>query len=136
MASSIPISTASTTSFIHCDAHDSITNGRTNRHNVIGFRPYWQPGPNELQRGQGGNYRRNKSISDGARKKKNHRQLRRGGLIDTGMIDERILAKALPDIALNRMGTPEEVANVVAFLMSDAASYVTRQVISINGGFR
>ncbi|MDD1782924.1 3-ketoacyl-ACP reductase FabG2 [Enterovibrio sp. ZSDZ35] len=58
------------------------------------------------------------------------------GLIDTGMIDERILAKALPDIALNRMGTPEEVANVVAFLMSDAASYVTRQVISINGGFR
>ncbi|KXF80172.1 3-ketoacyl-ACP reductase FabG2 [Enterovibrio coralii] len=58
------------------------------------------------------------------------------GLIDTGMIDERILAKALPDIALNRMGTPEEVANLVSFLMSDAASYITRQVISINGGFR
>ena len=32
------------------------------------------------------------------------------------------------------MGTPEEVAGLASYLMSDQASYVTRQVISINGG--
>ena len=56
------------------------------------------------------------------------------GLIDTGLIDEKILQHALPMIPLKRMGAPEEVAELVAFLMSDAAAYITRQVISINGG--
>ena len=37
-------------------------------------------------------------------------------------------------IPLKRMGTPEEVAGLASYLMSDQASYVTRQVISINGG--
>jgi 3-oxoacyl-[acyl-carrier protein] reductase len=35
---------------------------------------------------------------------------------------------------MNRFGEAEEVANVVGFLASDAASYVTAQVISVNGG--
>jgi 3-oxoacyl-[acyl-carrier protein] reductase len=35
---------------------------------------------------------------------------------------------------MNRVGQPAEVAAVVGFLMSDAASYVTRQVIGVNGG--
>jgi 3-oxoacyl-[acyl-carrier protein] reductase len=43
---------------------------------------------------------------------------------------EEIL-KAIP---AQRMGTPEEVAAVVSFLMSRGAAYVTRQVIAVNGG--
>jgi 3-oxoacyl-[acyl-carrier protein] reductase len=35
---------------------------------------------------------------------------------------------------MNRVGQPVEVAAVVGFLMSDAASYITRQVIGVNGG--
>jgi 3-oxoacyl-[acyl-carrier protein] reductase len=56
------------------------------------------------------------------------------GLIDTGLVDEEILKYALPMIPLRRMGTAEEVAGLVSFLMSNAASYITRQVISVNGG--
>lgn len=56
------------------------------------------------------------------------------GLIDTGLVDEEILKHALPMIPLRRMGKAEEVAGLVSFLMSNAASYITRQVISVNGG--
>jgi 3-oxoacyl-[acyl-carrier protein] reductase len=56
------------------------------------------------------------------------------GLIDTEMVDDEILAEALKMIPARRMGTPEEVAGLVSYLMSDAAAYVTRQAISINGG--
>jgi 3-oxoacyl-[acyl-carrier protein] reductase len=37
-------------------------------------------------------------------------------------------------IPANRAGKPEEVASLVSYLMSDAAAYITRQVISVNGG--
>jgi len=56
------------------------------------------------------------------------------GLIDTDMIDPAIRTEALKLIPAQRMGTPEEVAALVAFLCSDQAGYITRQVISINGG--
>lgn len=56
------------------------------------------------------------------------------GLIDTGMVDEHVKQHALPLVPLRRMGEPQEVAGLVSYLMSDIAAYVTRQVISINGG--
>ena len=56
------------------------------------------------------------------------------GLIDTGMLEDVPLEQALQAVPMNRVGQPAEVAAVVGFLMSDAASYVTRQVIGVNGG--
>jgi 3-oxoacyl-(acyl-carrier-protein) reductase, putative len=56
------------------------------------------------------------------------------GLIDTGMVNEEIYSHAKPMIPLQRMGKPEEVAGLVSYLMSENAGYITRQVISVNGG--
>ncbi|MDX3774786.1 3-ketoacyl-ACP reductase FabG2 [Chromatiaceae bacterium AAb-1] len=56
------------------------------------------------------------------------------GLIDTEMVDERVTEELLKMIPLRRAGQPEEVAATVSFLFSDAAAYITRQVISVNGG--
>lgn len=57
------------------------------------------------------------------------------GLIDTAMLDEHVpVAEMLKMIPAQRMGTPEEVAGIVNFLMSTEAAYITRQVIAVNGG--
>lgn len=56
------------------------------------------------------------------------------GLIETEMVTEEVLEHALNMIPMQRMGQVDEVANVVKFLSSDDAGYITRQVISVNGG--
>lgn len=56
------------------------------------------------------------------------------GLIDTEMVPPHVLEEALKIIPSKRVGRPEEVAATVSFLLSADAGYITRQVISVNGG--
>ncbi|CAK7038893.1 MAG: 3-oxoacyl-[acyl-carrier-protein] reductase FabG [Desulfovibrio sp.] len=56
------------------------------------------------------------------------------GFIETDMLENVPKDKILPYIPLGRIGKPEEAAAVVAFLASEDASYITGQVISVNGG--
>jgi len=57
------------------------------------------------------------------------------GLIDTDMVDGEVPMEAiLAMIPMQRVGTPDEVAATVRFLMGPDAGYITRQVISVNGG--
>ena len=59
------------------------------------------------------------------------------GFIDTAMtqaMPEAARAALISQIPLSRLGTPDDVADGVVFLASDAASYITGHVLSINGG--
>ena len=56
------------------------------------------------------------------------------GIIETEMIRDVPMDIVLPSIPMGRTGKPEEVAALAVFLLSESASYITRQVISVNGG--
>jgi len=56
------------------------------------------------------------------------------GPIATDMLEGAPLEEMLKAIPMRRVGTPDEVAAVVGFLMTDEAGYITRQVIGVNGG--
>lgn len=59
------------------------------------------------------------------------------GFIDTEMtrvLDEEVRQKLIEQIPLARLGLPEDVARCVNFLVSDKSSYITGQVINLNGG--
>ncbi len=57
------------------------------------------------------------------------------GIVETpmtaGLFDARAIERLVP---MNRLGAPEEIAGVVSFLVSEDASYVTAQIISVSGG--
>ena len=52
----------------------------------------------------------------------------------TGVLSEQIRGAILENIPLGRMGTPQDVANLVCFLASDAAAYITGQTLTVDGG--
>ncbi|MDY6952621.1 MAG: 3-oxoacyl-[acyl-carrier-protein] reductase [Thermodesulfobacteriota bacterium] len=59
------------------------------------------------------------------------------GFIDTAMtvgLPEKAKEAMLAQVPLGRMGQPDEIAEVVAFLASDRAAYITGQVVHVNGG--
>lgn len=56
------------------------------------------------------------------------------GVIETDMINGAPLDIILESIPMKRVGKPEEVAALAVFLLSEQAGYITRQVISVNGG--
>lgn len=56
------------------------------------------------------------------------------GIIETQMVADLPLEEITKMIPMRRMGRPEDVAGVVAFLCSEEAAYITRQVLSVNGG--
>ncbi|MGI6653639.1 MAG: SDR family NAD(P)-dependent oxidoreductase [Christensenellales bacterium] len=59
------------------------------------------------------------------------------GIIETDMgmmIDQELKNNILAKVIMKRTGRPEEIANVIAFIASDAASYITGQIIRVDGG--
>ncbi|MFQ6372008.1 3-ketoacyl-ACP reductase FabG2 [Shewanella sp. YIC-542] len=56
------------------------------------------------------------------------------GIIETDMVDHIPQEMVQQLVPLRRMGKPEEIAGLANFLMSDDGAYITRQVISVNGG--
>ncbi|MBN1503424.1 MAG: SDR family oxidoreductase, partial [Candidatus Eisenbacteria bacterium] len=61
------------------------------------------------------------------------------GFIDSPMtrvLSEEAREKLLSSIPMGRVGLPEDVANVVAFLVSDSASYITGHTLHVNGGMQ
>jgi 3-oxoacyl-[acyl-carrier protein] reductase len=56
------------------------------------------------------------------------------GFIKTAMTENMELSKYLSVIPMGRIGEPEEIAHIVSFLASEKASYITGEIISVNGG--
>lgn len=60
------------------------------------------------------------------------------GVIKTDMlggIDEEIISSLIEETPLGRIGTPKDIADAVSFLCSDRATFITGQVLGVNGGF-
>ncbi len=57
------------------------------------------------------------------------------GLIDTGALARRLMKRFEKSLPMNRAGTPDEVAGVVLFLVSEGASYITGACVPVSGGW-
>ncbi|WP_427338585.1 3-oxoacyl-[acyl-carrier-protein] reductase [Caloranaerobacter sp. DY30410] len=78
-----------------------------------------------------------KSIAKEVAKKKVRVNAIAPGFIKTDMTDklpDKVKEEYLSKIPLNRLGEPEDIANAVAFLASDLSSYITGQVLIVDGG--
>ncbi len=93
-----------------------------------------QPGQFNYSAAKGGMIAAAKSLAREVAKRKILVNVVSPGLIDTEMIEGLPLDKMLAGVPLGRVGKPEEVASAVEYLMTDDASYITGQVISVNGG--
>jgi len=92
------------------------------------------PGQTNYSAAKGGIIAATKALAQEVARKKVNVKAVAPGFIKTDMtegLDEAVLKKTIP---ANRFGTPEEVADLVAFLASPKAGYITGNVISINGG--
>ena len=56
------------------------------------------------------------------------------GFIETEMVEGLPVEELAKTVPMQRFGTPEEVAETVAFLLSEGAGYITAQTLSVNGG--
>ncbi len=56
------------------------------------------------------------------------------GAIDTEIHEPGRIERIMPNLPMGRVGTPEEVAEAILFLLSDAASFVTGERVTVNGG--
>jgi NAD(P)-dependent dehydrogenase (short-subunit alcohol dehydrogenase family) len=56
------------------------------------------------------------------------------GPVQTGWMTEDLVQRMVPDIPLRRVGLPEDIADVIVFLASDQARWLTGQVIKVSGG--
>jgi 3-oxoacyl-[acyl-carrier protein] reductase len=56
------------------------------------------------------------------------------GPVQTGWMSAELMDKVMPDIPLGRVGTPEDIADVIVFLASEQARWLTGQVIKVSGG--
>ena len=56
------------------------------------------------------------------------------GPVQTGWMSAELVERVLPDIPLGRVGTPEDIADVIVFLASDQARWLTGQVVKVSGG--
>lgn len=56
------------------------------------------------------------------------------GPVQTGYIDAALAERVIPTIPLRRLGTPEDIAGAVLFLLSGASAWITGQVIQVAGG--
>ena len=63
------------------------------------------------------------------------KELIKSQMDETGKSEQEIMKKWVDSIPLGRLGTPEELANLVVFLSSDRASYITGTAIQVDGGF-